>query len=101
MVPERLYGIPFTQYVQDQILTPLGMSDTTYAPEVAGRTGRRADGFVRIARDLETFAKDAKRDVTSAACQGVATSIGFWTESKETIAGQAGIISSPRDMVST
>jgi CubicO group peptidase (beta-lactamase class C family) len=101
MVPERLYGIPFTRYVKEHILDPLGMSDTTYDPEVAARTGRRADGFVRTGRDLEAFAKDDEKDIASPECQGVATNIGFWTESKETIAGQSGLISSPRDIVST
>jgi CubicO group peptidase (beta-lactamase class C family) len=101
MVPERLYGIPFTRYVKAHILDPLDMSDTTYDPEVAARTGRRADGFVRVGRDLEAFAKDDKRDVASPECQGVTMNIGFWTESKETIAAQSGIISSPRDIVST
>lgn len=101
MVPGRLYGIPFTRYVKEHIFDPLGTSDTTYDPEVAARTGRRADRFVRAGRDLEAFAKDDERDVAGPECQGVATNIGFWTESKETIAGQSGIINSPRDIVST
>lgn len=99
MVPERLHGIPFTQYVQAQILSPLGMSDTTYDPEVAARTGRRTDGFVRERRELDKWAQDTGRDVASAECRGIPTNIGYWTKSKETIAAQSGVISSPRDMV--
>lgn len=100
-IPERLYGIPFTQYVQNHLLSPLGMRDTTYDPKVAARTGRRVDGFVRSGQDPKACAADGVEGLRGKTCQGDHVNIGWHTRSRDTIAGQGGIISSSRDMVST
>lgn len=102
-LPEHLYGIPFKEYVQDNILRPLGMRDTTYDVKAALETGYRADGFVRRHQNLSACIEEGKiaGGGYSSGCLGETACNGWFVkaEDAEWNAGPGGIITSGRDMV--
>jgi CubicO group peptidase (beta-lactamase class C family) len=98
-LPEILYGVAFTTYVQDNILTPLGMEDTGYDLTLATGSGNRADGFHRRHMDLSACAREREETRFGAACRGQWEALGWYKPVGEMDAGSAGVITSARDMV--
>ena len=45
LIVERLSGIPYIQFVQDHIFTPLGMHAATYNDTAAEVSGHLSQGF--------------------------------------------------------
>jgi CubicO group peptidase (beta-lactamase class C family) len=99
-LPAELYGIPFDQYVQHEILTPLGMGDTTFDTDFAARTGRRSDGFIRQRQHLPTCGKEGGIGLGRRSCHGTHANIGFGNLGEGRMKDHLGIISSTSDMVS-
>ncbi|KAJ9091787.1 hypothetical protein QFC21_007090 [Naganishia friedmannii] len=101
-LPEHLYGTPFTQYVEENIFSPLGMGDTTYDLGAATQTGHRADAFVRHGQNLSACIEEGKvpGGGYSAECLGETACNGWFVraEDAEWNAGPGGVITSGKDM---
>lgn len=80
--------IPFTRYVKQHILDPLGMTSTTYSSVVASASGRLADGM-------------ARQVIGTGGAPVIFRSIPYWFPSGEdgnVLSGATGLISSATDM---
>lgn len=102
-LPEYIYDIPFTDYVRENIFSPLGMADTTYDLKAAIETGHRADGFVRRHQNLSACIADGQipGGRYSKDCLGETACNGWFVgaEDAEWNAGPGGVITSGKDMV--
>jgi hypothetical protein len=83
------------------------MSDTYYNATEALETGRRSEGFIKQGRDgvrckAELEARsEGEGGKLPRSCVGKTRSLNWWTDGNALeIAGWAGIITSPVDMVS-
>lgn len=107
-----MLDVPYWDFVQENILNPLGMSLTTYDLTSATESGRRADGNIRQGRNMTRCAeflqgldwskipqdRDFKVDPS---CMGDRKSIGWPTRGEApSQAGPGGVITCARDMVS-
>ncbi|KAJ9091788.1 hypothetical protein QFC21_007091 [Naganishia friedmannii] len=98
-ISERLYGIPFTRYVADNILTPLGMRDTYFDGVDERRTQQRSQAYIRDNQDFAACIKDEEQGTAlSKECLGERVDIGVTSGSTDVIAGQGGLVTSARDM---
>ncbi|KAJ9115375.1 hypothetical protein QFC24_006990 [Naganishia onofrii] len=101
-LPEYIYDIPFTDYVRENIFSPLGMADTTYDLKAAIETGHRADGFVRRHQNLSACIADGQiaGGRYSKDCLGETACNGWFVgaEDAEWNAGPGGVITSGKDM---
>lgn len=95
---EYLYGIAFEQYVQENILTPLGMMDTMYDGRRAIASGQRSDAFVRKGMCLDECNQDLDGKKIRKEYQGEMVNVGFLPQGAMS-AGGAGVITSAKDMV--
>jgi CubicO group peptidase (beta-lactamase class C family) len=96
--PEYLYGIAFEQYVEENILTPLGMMDTMYDGRRAIASGQRSDAFVRKGMRLDDCIHELDKRVIREEYQGELVNVGFLPQGSMS-AGGSGVITSARDMV--
>ncbi len=104
-----LTGVRFIDYVQRNIWDPLGMKNSFYNISEARATGRLADGFVKVGRNMTECAirmKDSTSDAMKnrkldKSCLGKTKSIGWFIAGDgEAHAGPGGVITSANDMVS-
>lgn len=92
LIVSTLSGQNFTSFVRDNILDPLGMSDTYYHHEEAEATGRLWDSYFREAVN--------SRGIGGMGI-GKARSIGWWMKDPGFWeAGPGGIITSVSELVS-
>lgn len=99
-LPERLYSISFTRYVEDNVLAPLGMRDTYFDGVDKRMMRQRSHAFIRNNQDFAACIRDEEQGrASSEECLGERTDIGTSTGSTDVIAGQGGLVMSARDMV--
>jgi CubicO group peptidase (beta-lactamase class C family) len=89
---EHVMEIPFPQFITENIISPLGVSCTTYNVTEAKLSGRLADGFLSPWADENTG--EGKRKL-------VLKPIPFWTTEHDSglMAGAGGVISTANDLV--
>ncbi|KAJ9092582.1 hypothetical protein QFC19_008690 [Naganishia cerealis] len=96
MDPIASDGTDLIDLLSDNLLRPLGMSDTTYDLRTATDSGKRADGFLRRKQNITACIEEGKvvGGKYSAACLGETVSNG-WFQPPEYIewnAGPGGVI---------
>jgi CubicO group peptidase (beta-lactamase class C family) len=100
MIP-TLLGVPYIEFVKDQILDPLGIT-ATYNATRAKESGQRTDGFLRLGRNLTSCIEEWKGlKRIPETCLGTPVPLGWWTDTDGVfLAGPAGLIMSGKDMAS-
>ncbi|KAF8193266.1 beta-lactamase/transpeptidase-like protein [Mycena galopus ATCC 62051] len=91
-LPLTLVNTTYENYVQDNILTPLRMHNTTYFYADAVKTGHLADGFLREGANLT--------DSDDPFAQGTIHRLPYWDQSTKghATSGAGGVISNAKDM---
>jgi CubicO group peptidase (beta-lactamase class C family) len=96
-----LTGIPYPDWVKQNIFEPLGMISSTYNVTEAWTSGRSTDAHLRVDRNLtkcaEMWSGVGKIDES---CTGITKSIGSWIDGDFlNMAGAGGVATTPKDLV--
>lgn len=96
----KLAGVPYTEFVKDNILDPLGMSETLFDHEVALASGKRVEGFLHYDYDEDQRRKAIERGEWNQACVGKVGQMNFWdSRDGNYIAAAGGLWSTGQDIV--
>jgi CubicO group peptidase (beta-lactamase class C family) len=91
-IVSQLTATPFAEYVTRNIISPLGLSSTTYNISQTEHSGKLVDGFVDTG-------KDEKKGEGRGKLRFRPVRYWNWERSEDLSAGAGGVISSATDMV--
>ena len=92
-IVERLSGVRFSNYVQENIINRLPFSSATYNVTKAKLSGNLADAFVRVKRNVPSGGLGWSKSVYEP------TDFIIDSEVENIVAGPGGVIMSARDAV--
>ena len=103
LLPQKLFGIPYEQFVQENIFTPLGMTTATFNRESVLQSGKAAHGYFRRDWDEVNFKNEVKKNGTANLQSSTCGELGEmgWLASGQVrgFAGAGGVIMSLNDAV--
>lgn len=98
-VPENLYGVPFAEYIQENMLDKLNMTNTYLDLAVTPPEEKRSQGFARKNQQVGACIQDEHKIGFSRSCLEDKVNIGYFDYKLERLHGHWGVISNARDMV--
>jgi CubicO group peptidase (beta-lactamase class C family) len=99
LVVSRLSGVAFEDFIQQNILTPVGMKHTYYNSFTALQTGLCSDAYSSKGVNMTHCAANFNLTNLDPACFGTPESIGWWTPTDGLfIAGAGAVSSNAQDM---
>lgn len=92
LVVERVSGVPYIEFVTENVIKPLGLTSTTYNMTTALASGNVADGYALV--------NTSDPNIGRGWAEAVQLPIPFWLTQEDLPhwAGPGGVISSANDM---